>query len=57
MTKKLDGTEKKLIVDTKSLVTKIPPDKEIVKGRKILTETKKIRTLTETKLNSLERLR
>ena len=41
MTIKIDGTEKKLIVDTESPVTIIPPDKEIMKDKKILLVTRK----------------
>ena len=41
MTKRTDRTEKEFIVDTGSLVTITPPDKEIIKGKKILRVTKK----------------
>ena len=41
MTIRIDGTEKEFIVDTGSPVTTIPPDKGIIKGRKIIPVTKK----------------
>ena len=40
MTLKIDGTEKGFIIDTGSLVTKIPPGKEITKDKKLLTVTR-----------------
>ena len=42
LTKRNDGTEKEFIVETGSPVTLIPPDKDVIKGRKILPVTKKI---------------
>ena len=45
MTIKNDGTEKKIIIDTGSPVTIIPPEKEIMKNRKILPVTKKYQDL------------
>ena len=36
MIKKIDGTENKFIVDTGSLVTKLPPNKEVIKDKKII---------------------
>ena len=41
MTIKIDGTEKEFIVDTGSPVTKIPPDKEFIKVKKILPVARK----------------
>ena len=41
MTIKTDGTNKKFIVDAVSPVTKIPPDKEIIIGKKKITVTRK----------------
>ena len=54
---RIDGTAKEFMVDTGSLVTIIPPDKEMIKGNKLLPVTENIRTLLKMKLNSSANLR
>ena len=45
-----DGTEKKFIVDTGSPVTNIPPDKEIITGKKKIPVTRKYQDVNKNKV-------
>ena len=49
MTIKIDKAEKKIIVNTRSPVTKKSPDKEKLKYKKMIPITEKIRTLVNAK--------
>ena len=52
MTLKINGTTKAFIVNTRSLVTIIPPNIETTKDKKKFSIAKNNRTLIKTKLNS-----
>ena len=48
---KIDQTEEEFIKDTISLVTRLPPDKEILEDKRILPITRKYRGVNKIEVN------
>ena len=52
LSRRNDGTEKEFIADTGSPITILPQDKEITKGKNILSVTRKYQYVTKTEVKS-----